>query len=289
MKPVRLIAMATLQGLPPGSRGARDTLAAQLAMLPVQGIVGVLAWSQWPAIRAAGLQPHAISRLDAPDEADALVAAHVGAGVASTTLHVGTAFDDDAVLDRHAEALLAAAQRHRHPVLVETHRATVTQDPWRTLRWVERYPELRFSLDASHWVVGGELDYGGGHAARLPMLDPVLRRSPMLQGRIASGGAVQIGVDDPGPWQGQMLALWTRALALRRAEAPTDTIAFCPELLPHALGPGAWFGYAPVRRRADAPLGIEETTDRYADALRLFELADACAAAAADFPLEPRP
>lgn len=289
MKPVRLIAMATLQGLPAGSLGARDTLAAQLAMLPAQGIAGVLAWSQWPAIRAAGLQPHAMGRVESPGGAAALVAAHVEAGVASSTLHVGTAFDDDALLDRYAEAILSAAQRHRHPVLVETHRATVTQDPWRTLRWVERYPELRFSLDASHWVVGGELDYGGGHAARLPLLDPVLRRSPMLQGRIASGGAVQIGVDDPGPWQDQAIALWTRAIALRRAEAPADPIVFCPELLPHALGPTSWFGYAPVRRRADAPLGIEETTDRFADALRLFEIADACAAAAADLPLEPRP
>jgi len=288
VKPVRLIAMATLQGLPPGSAGARDTLAAQLAMLPAHGIAGVLAWSQWPAIRAAGLQPHAMGRLDSPGDAAALVAAHVDAGVTST-LHVGTAFDDDALLDRYADAILDAAQRHRHPVLIETHRATVTQDPWRTLRWVERFPELRFSLDASHWVVGGELDYGGGYAERLPRLDPVLRRSPMLQGRIASGGAVQIGVDDPGPWRAQAIALWTRAFALRRAEAPTDAIAFCPELLPHALGPTSWFGYAPVRRRADAPLGIEETTDRFADALRLFEIADACAAAAADLPLEPRP
>jgi hypothetical protein len=288
VKPVRLIAMATLQGLPAGSLGARDTLAAQLAMLSAHGISGVLAWSDWPAIRTAGLTVHAMGRIESPADVEALVASHVAAGVASTTLHVGSAFDDDDRLDRYADAILDATQRHRHPVLIETHRATVTQDPWRTLRWVERFPELRFSLDASHWVVGGELDYGGGFAERLPRLDPVLRRSPMVQGRIASGGAVQIGVDDPGPWRAQAIALWTRAFALRRAEAPSDAIAFCPELLPHALGPDGWFGYAPVRRRDDAPLGIEETTDRYAEALRLFELADACAASAVDFPMEPR-
>ncbi|MBK8283735.1 MAG: hypothetical protein IPK97_02000 [Ahniella sp.] len=278
MTPVRLIALATLEGLPSSSEGARESLTEQLAMLPAHGISGVLAWSHWSAILSARLVPHAMGRLDSAADADALVAAHVDAGVASTTLHVGTAFDDDDTLDRFAGALLEASARHDHPVLVETHRATVTQDTWRTLRWVNRFPDLRFSLDASHWVLAGELDYGGGFADRLPKLDPVLSRSPMVQGRIASGGAIQIAVDDPGPWRSQTAALWTRAFALRRSMAPDEPIAFCPELLPHVAG-DAWFGYAPARRRADAPLGLEETTDRFAEALRLFELADEFAAA----------
>lgn len=272
--------MATLDGLPAGTSGACRTRHAQLAMLPAHGITGVLAWSDWSAIRGAGLVPHAMGRVEVPGDAEAVLAWHVDAGVASTTLHLGTAFDTDAQMDRLADAVLEASAHHAHPVLVETHRATVTQDPWRTLGWVERFPDLRFSLDASHWVVGGELDYGGGFAERLPMLDQVLRRSPMVQGRIASGGAIQVGVDDPGPWQAQTLALWTRAFALRRADAPDEPITFCPELLPHVIGePARWIGYAPVRRRVDAPLGIEETTDRFADALRLFALADRCAVA----------
>lgn len=287
MTPVRLIAQATLEGLPRDSLGARETREAQWAMLPAHGISGVVAWSDWPAIRATGLVPHAMGRLDSPDDAEALIASHVDAGVASTTLHVGTAFDDDNTLDRFADALLEAAARHGHTVLVETHRATVTQDAWRTLRWVERFPDLRFSLDASHWVVGGELDYGGGFADRLPLFDPVLRRSLMVQGRIASGGAIQVAVDDPGPWRAHAIALWTRAFALRRQEAPDQPIVFCPELLPHVAG-DAWFGYAPVRRRADAPLGLEETTDRFSEALNLFDIADACAASAVDFSLELR-
>ncbi|MCZ8165584.1 hypothetical protein [Silanimonas sp.] len=286
MTPVRLIAQATLEGLPRGSLGARETREAQWAMLPAHGISGVLAWSDWAAIRAAGLVPHAMGRLDSPDDAESLLAAHVDAGVASTTLHVGTAFDEDDTLDRFAGALLEASVRRGHRVLLETHRATVTQDPWRTLRWVERFPDLRFSLDASHWVVGGELDYGGGFSDRLPLFDPVLRRSPMVQGRIASGGAIQVAVNDPGPWQAHATALWTRAFALRRHEAPNQAIAFCPELLPHVAG-DAWFGYAPVCRRDDAPHGLEETTDRFAEALRLFDLADACAVSAVDSPLEP--
>ena len=286
MTPVRLIARATLEGLPARSRLPGPWPSA-LASLAAHGITGVLAWSDWDTIRAVGLTPHAMGRLDDPADAEALVAWHRDAGVASTTLHVGSGFDTDARMDRFAAALLDAAARHGHPVLVETHRATVTQDAWRTLRWVERFPDLRFSLDASHWIVAGELDYGGGFLARLPTLDPVLRRSPMVQGRIASGGAIQIGVDDPGPWRAHAMALWTRAFALRRAEAPAEPVAFCPELLPHALDATTWFGYAPVTRREDAPLGIEETTDRFAEALRLFDLADACAAASAGFSLEP--
>lgn len=278
MKPVRLLALATLDGLPRGSGGARAPLDAQLAMLPAQGISGVLAWAHGPEIRAAGLAWHAMARLDAPADADALVSEHAGEGAASTTLHVGTAFDDDERLDRHADAVLSAADRHRHRVLIETHRATVTQDAWRTLRWVARFPALRFALDASHWVVAGELDYGGGFDARLPLLDPILRRSPIVQGRIASGGAIQVGIDDPGPWRAQTAALWARAFALRRIEAPLEPVAFCPELLPHVIGsPARWIGYAPVRRRVTEPLGIEETTDRFTEALRLFELAEHCA------------
>jgi hypothetical protein len=83
--------------------------------------------------------------------------------------------------------------------------------------------------------------------------------------------------------------LWTRAFALRRTAAPNEPIAFCPELLPHVIDGGAWFGYAPVRRRHGAPTGLEETTDRFAEALRLFDLADACAASAVHLPIEPRP
>ncbi|MFO1495843.1 MAG: hypothetical protein U1F26_14420 [Lysobacterales bacterium] len=289
------MALACLQALPPDSTGARDTLDAQLALLPAHGIQGVLAWSDWPAIRRAGLAVHAMGRLDTPGGADALIAAHVDAGVVSSTLHLGSAFDDDDTLNRYADAVLSAASRHRHVVLVETHRATVTQDPWRTLRWLERFPDLRFSLDASHWVVGGELDYGGGYAARLPRLDPVLRRSPMVQGRVASGGAIQIAVEDPGPWRAHAIALWTRAFALwtrafalRREAAPNAAITFCPELLPHVCG-DAWFGYAPVRRAPEHAQGVLEITDRYAEALRLYEIADTCAADASRLFLEPAP
>lgn len=276
MKPVRLLAMATLDGLPPSSAGARSTLEEQLALLPDHGIAGVLAWSHWRQIQNAGMEAHAMGRLCTPDGADALMALHVDAGVLSTTLHIGTAFDSDAMMDRYAESVLRAAARHRHPVYVETHRATVTQDAWRTLRWVERFPELRFALDASHWYLGGEMDYGGGFGARLPLLDPVLRRSPMVQGRIASGGAIQTTLDDPGPWPLHAAQLWSRTFALRRAEAPGEPIVFCPELLPHVIGDGCWIGYAPVRR-GTGPLGIEETSDRFLEALRLYELADRCA------------
>jgi hypothetical protein len=272
----RLIALATLDALPATSIGARASLDDQLAVLAEDGVRGVLAWSQWPAIQRAGLTAHGVARLDTPREADALIARHVDAGLASTTLHVASAFDDDATLDRLAEALLEAATRHDHSVLVETHRATVTQDAWRTLRWVERFPALRFSLDASHWVVGGELDYGGGFDMRLQRLDPILRRSPMVQGRIASGGAVQVAVDAPGPWRDHARRLWTRAFRERLDAAPDTEISFCPELLPHVAG-DAWFGYAPVRADRDATHGVAETTDRYAEALALYALADACA------------
>ena len=81
------------------------------------------------------------------------------------------------------------------PLYVETHRATVTQDIWRTLQLVKRFPEIRFNGDSRT----------GTRATTCPsatstpsstLLAPVLERTRYLHGRIGTGGIIQVDVGD---------------------------------------------------------------------------------------------
>src|SRR6218665_2898819 len=102
--------------------------------------------------------PHGgASRIDQPAQADAIVARHVARGDRCLTLHAGTGLEDDAQASRLVEALLTAADKHRFAVFLETHRATITQDLWRTVQLVRRFPELRLNGDFSHYYFFQEM------------------------------------------------------------------------------------------------------------------------------------
>lgn len=224
-----------------------------------------------PALcRRHGLVPSAGARVNEPEEADALAARLADAGHAFATLHVGWGWEDDAGQDRLAEAVIAAAARRRIALLVETHRATMTQDMWRTVALVRRHPDLRFTADLSHWYTGQEMRYGG--RAMGPLLDrllPVLERVRALHGRIGTGGCIQVPVDpaaDAGEaWFGHWRELWTRTFAAIRRHAGDAVISFAPELLPPSKG------YARCIPAADG--GRREESDRWAQALVLRDLA----------------
>jgi hypothetical protein len=40
------------------------------------------------------------------------------------------------------------------PVYIETHRASIMQDAWRTTELIRRIPQVRFNGDFSHWLRG---------------------------------------------------------------------------------------------------------------------------------------
>jgi len=203
-------------------------------------------------------------------------------GFACSTLLLGTGMEDDDEADRLIEEVLDASVTAGIPLYVETHRATVTQDIWRTLRLVERFPEIRFNGDFSHWYTGHDLPYGD-FDAKVEMLEPILRRVRYLHGRIGTGGAIQVDVGEgrvqEHPSIGHFRTLWTAAFAgfidghvddpVRLAE---PAMGFAPELLP------AEFGYAlRVPRAGGAP---DELGDRWDQALVLTGIATECFAAA---------
>jgi hypothetical protein len=278
----RDINLGTLLELPRASRGWRASLDEQLAMLRELGYEGAQAWEGFDRIHRAGLLPLGMARVTQPAQVDDIARRHRDEGLGFTNLHVGTGFESDVQLDALADALLEAQARHGHLLLVETHRATATQDIWRTLQWVARRPALRFTADLSHWYTGHELTYGGEFDARRARLVPVLDRVQALHGRIGNSGCLQTPLDRPGEALAHYRALWTAACAgfLRHA-GPQDALSFAPELLPMAVGDQPlWLHYQQTVVAAAGDPWQGEPCDRFADAEQLWRLACDCFEAA---------
>ena len=267
--------------LPEWSSGPRGDERSVLAAARAAGYHGV------QGVRAelcldAGLTPVAF---DIRPEIGGLRAAAqqwADQGFACSTLMLGTGLNDDDQCDRFAEEVLEASSAVNFPLYVETHRATITQDIWRTLRLIERFPELRFNGDFSHWYTGHDLGMVPIETV-LEALDPVLVRTRYLHGRIGTSGSIQITVDDDRQDDAPVShfrALWQRCFEGFLATSgddlvpvPGGAIGFAPELLPAA------FGYA-LTGAGDA--GDDEFGDRWEQALLLTGIADECFRAAGE-------
>ncbi len=98
------------------------------------------------AALALGLGVCGSGRINAPKEVSPLAQRGVDSGFECLTVHVGWGMEDDAEVDRLAAAVIEASQKHRIPLYVETHRATILQDIWRAVQLVKRFPESRNQL-----------------------------------------------------------------------------------------------------------------------------------------------
>jgi len=188
--------------------------------------------------------------------------------------------DDEAA--RLVDEVLHASTTDGIPLYVETHRATLTQDAWRTVRLVDRFPELRFNGDSSHWYTGLDVSFGGLES-KLDFIAPVLDRVRYLHGRIGTPGCIQVEVGDGRPDHeppvAHFRAIWTRAMSGFLATAHDDPVVAsdlemgsAPELLPPEVG------YA---RLVPGPDGQpREEGDRWAQALVLTRIATECFASA---------
>ena len=268
----RQLSAVTGWALPTWSAGPQrgEDLVAAAVDAGYEGIQ-VFVPDQATAARAAGLQHvSAISPARTAEEAEGLLAMWSGADVDSCadslTLHLGTGFETRDQALALVESVLKASERHGVPVLVETHRATLTQDPARTLELLETFPELRFTADLSHWYTGVELVYGDLDA-KLAALQQVFDRCRMVHGRISDPGCIQVAVtdDDTSTHVEHFRRMWSSVLAGAASSGEVDALPFVVELLPAASG------YARTIDRGDGP---EEEVDRWtqADVLwRIFE------------------
>jgi hypothetical protein len=274
--------MGTSWSLPEWSTGPRGDEQAVLEAALVAGYRGIQGANP-RRCRDLGLVPTTFDLQPGPGGLREKARRWSDLGFACVTLLLGTGLEDDDEAAHLVEEVLDASAGAGIPLYVETHRATVTQDLWRTVALVRRFPELRFNGDFSHWYTGLELPFGD-LAAKIEFAGPVIERVRYLHGRIGTPGCIQVDVGDGRidghPSIGHFCTFWTRAFSgfIDHAEAdpvlPRDLeIGFAPELLP------AEAGYAHTIVGPDGE--PREECDRWEQALVLGRIAADCFAVAA--------
>ncbi|MDZ4789181.1 MAG: hypothetical protein SH807_09600 [Blastochloris sp.] len=236
--------------------------------LRTKGIEG-LNWGNPDICRQTDLFWTGGGRFDSPAEVDGKIIDLKNAGYDCGTFHVGTGFETDDEMDDYAKAIISAAQHSAFPVFVETHRATATQDIYRTVKWVERNPELRFNGDFSHYYTGHEMIYGDLEK-KLAFLAPVLERVRFIHGRIGNSCCMQTEVTDLESTNvAHFRAFWTQSfVGFLKTARHGDYFCFAPEL----LAPG--INYARTFRNTDGI--ICEEGDRWQQVLLYWQIACEC-------------
>ena len=219
------------------------------------------------ACRKAGLRVCGSGRVNAVRDADEVAARMSDSGFLCGTLHVGWGMEDDRVARGLIEAVFAASLKYRLPLYVETHRATVFQDIWRTVQFTQSHPGIRFNGDFSHWYTGQEFVYGG-FENKVQFIAPVLQRVRFLHGRIGNPGCMQVDIADGEaagrPFVAHFRELWTASMrAFLQSGKPGDYLIFCPELL-----------------ASDIYYAQNRESDRWRQSLVLCRIARECFAAA---------
>ncbi len=233
---------------------------------------------------ADGFLPHCgLDRINTPAEADSIAARHAARGDQCLTVHAGWGLEEDAEMFAIVEAILAASDKQRIPIFIETHRATITQDLWRTVEITKKFPGVRFNGDFSHYYCGQEMVYGGLEM-KLAFMQPIFDRIGFLHGRIASPGSMQVPIDSdlharPAQAHGvvdylaHFREIWTLAMqGFLSTAGPGDVLIFAPELL---AGTNYYARLFPA-----ASGKMEEESDRYEQALLYGKLARSCFAEA---------
>ncbi len=264
--------LMALDSLPANSAGPKGAFSERLRSLAEAGFTGVQFASfgtseQLAACRDLNMGFAASGRVNLPEDADSVAERIAGDGYECATLHVGWGLEDDDAAERLIESILEASVRAKILLYIETHRATICQDLWRTVKFVKRFPDIRFNGDFSHWYAGQEMVYGG-FERKFAFIAPVLERVRFLHGRIATPGCIQVAIDidrdGPALYLDHFRQLWTASFrGFLQTAGPGDWICFTPEL----LGPEIYY--------ARTFQGKEES-DRWEQSLILNRIAEQC-------------
>jgi hypothetical protein len=216
-------------------------------------------------------------RVNMPADAAEIARAAQDQGFECVTLHVGWGLENDDELDRLIAAVLDATAKYGVPLYPETHRATIFQDMWRTVRAVERFPDLRFNCDFSHWYTGSEMVYGT-FERKFEFIRPVIERGRFVHGRIGNPGSIQVDIGDGNgteqPFVQHFRSLWTAVFTnFLESTDPDETISFATEL----LGPDIYYA-----RQFEG----REESDRWHQSMVLTRIARECFAIASQVETE---
>ncbi|WNH09428.1 hypothetical protein [Thalassobellus suaedae] len=191
------------------------------------------------------------------------------------TIHLGWGMESDTEMDALVSYVLEISAKNNFPIYIETHRATITQDLFRTVELTKRFPEIRFNGDFSHWYTGQEMVYGGIEN-KWDFIQPVFNRVSFMHGRIGNPGCIQVNVTDDKNLEYVMhfKEMWKRSfLGFLKTAKPGDYICFTVELLK------ADIFYA---RTIPTDSGEQEEGDRWQQALLYKEIVQECWEAASN-------
>jgi len=251
--------------------------ASALERLRADGFEG-LQGGDPAACRESGMECAASGRVDRPGDARERVREFQEAGYQCATLHAGSGFEEDAEMDALVAEVIETAADTGFPLFIETHRATLTQDIWRTLQLVQRQPGIRFNGDFSHYYTGHEMTYGD-ISAKFDRMEPIFERVRFLHGRIGNSCCMQVDIGDGtepapqefglNPFVVHFRDMWTRVMRhFRRNAGPGDYLVFAPEI----LYPRIYYA-----RMFPGPDGsLREESDRYEQALVYCRIAREC-------------
>lgn len=258
-----------LMELPENSTGPHGSELEVLGAVKAAGYEGLQGAD--PALcRKLGLQTATSGRVNEPGELEPLVETWKDQQNVCATLHIGWGMESDQQIDALLEEVLNISAQYDFPLYVETHRATISQDMWRTVQWVNRYPEIRINADFSHWYTGQEMTYGDIDA-KFDFCDPVFERARFMHGRIGSSGCMQVDLGDgsDGVHLVHFREMWKRCFAgFLKSAQPGDFMVFAPELLPSSIN------YA--RSFPDASGQLQEECDRWIQAEVITRVAREC-------------
>lgn len=119
------------------------------------------------------------------------------------------------------------------PFFVETHRGRITQDLLRTVGYVKELPNMRLTIDLSHYVLAGEMIQRSEKAE--PYFDRLLERTSCIHGRISNGEQIQVDIGPEGqhPMAAVFADWWRKGMSHWLGEAkPGDVLPFVCELGP---------------------------------------------------------
>jgi sugar phosphate isomerase/epimerase len=233
-------AVWAMQDLPVS--GQPFDLGRAVDWIAAQGFAGVMPWAPdlaalaaVDAIRRRGLMVGVgVSVFDVADIRPIVEGAcERGALFINAQVHDGHTPDDEAVAK--LEALYELCDSIGVPLFIETHRGRVTQDLRRTVEYTRRLPRMQFTLDASHYVVAGEINFPDQDPTFNRLLEPLIAASACIHARVSNGEQVQVDIGDgTGPLVAPYIRWWTAAYQGWQARSkPGDVFPFICELGPH--------------------------------------------------------
>lgn len=178
------------------------------------------------------LELTAHARINNVGDLDALMPVWTRGNYNCASIHLGWGMESDSEMDELVQYVIRTSEKFDFPIYIETHRATITQDLFRTVELTKRFPEVRFNGDFSHWYTGQEMVYGGIEN-KWDFIQPVFDRVRFLHGRIGNPGCIQVDVKDKDDEYVQHFKeMWKRSfLGFLKSAIPGDYICFTVELL----------------------------------------------------------